>query len=105
MFKKLRQKFYNWISYEPPLDEVIPFDFKRLKYEIRPGDVLLIEGRSIVSSVIRSITQSNWTHAALYIGRIIDFEDKAIQEFLMKQVKNTKPHTSLIFEGLINKGI
>src|SRR3990167_1295398 len=105
MLKQLRNKFYHWISDEPPLEEIIPFDFNRLKYEIRPGDVLLIEGRSIVSSVIRNITQSSWTHAALYIGRIIDFEDKAIQEFLMQQVKNPKPHTRLIVEGLLNKGI
>ncbi|MGP1630489.1 MAG: lipo-like protein [Giesbergeria sp.] len=35
---------------------------------LRPGDVLLIEGNSRVSSVIKYFTQSTWSHAAFYIG-------------------------------------
>jgi Permuted papain-like amidase enzyme, YaeF/YiiX, C92 family len=36
---------------------------------IRPGDVLLVEGaRSKVNSAIRYLTQSTWSHAALYVG-------------------------------------
>ena len=36
---------------------------------IRPGDVLLIEGaRSKINSAIRYLTQSTWSHAALYVG-------------------------------------
>ncbi|GAA0719096.1 YiiX/YebB-like N1pC/P60 family cysteine hydrolase [Dokdonella soli] len=32
------------------------------------GDVLLVEGTSRFASAIRTITQSNWSHAALFIG-------------------------------------
>ena len=36
---------------------------------IRPADVLLVEGaRSRVNSAIRYLTQSMWSHAALYVG-------------------------------------
>jgi Permuted papain-like amidase enzyme, YaeF/YiiX, C92 family len=36
---------------------------------IRPADVLLIEGRrSNISSAIRYLTRSTWSHAALYVG-------------------------------------
>lgn len=36
---------------------------------IRPGDVLLVEGaRSRINSAIRYLTQSTWSHAALYVG-------------------------------------
>jgi hypothetical protein len=35
---------------------------------LRKGDVLLIEGTSRVSVVIRHLTQSTWSHAALFIG-------------------------------------
>ena len=36
---------------------------------IRPGDVLLVEGaRSKINSAIRYLTQSTWSHAALYAG-------------------------------------
>ena len=40
-----------------------------LALTIRPADVLLIEGaRSKINSAIRYLTQSTWSHAALYVG-------------------------------------
>jgi hypothetical protein len=35
---------------------------------LRKGDVLLVEGTSRFSAAIRTLTQSTWSHAALYIG-------------------------------------
>ena len=35
---------------------------------LRHGDVLLVEGNTRVSSVIKYLTQSTWSHSALYIG-------------------------------------
>lgn len=38
---------------------------------LEPGDVLLVEGgRSKVSAAIKYLTQSTWSHAALYVGPI-----------------------------------
>lgn len=37
---------------------------------LRPGDVLLVEGSSRISAAIKYLTQSTWSHAALYVGRI-----------------------------------
>lgn len=34
-----------------------------------PGDVLLVEGDTRVSTAIKYLTQSTWSHAALYVGR------------------------------------
>lgn len=45
-----------------------PNDFARLKRHIRKGDVLLVEGDQRVSAVIKYLTQSSWSHAALYVG-------------------------------------
>jgi hypothetical protein len=39
-----------------------------LKAALRPGDVLLVEGNSRVSVAIKYLTQSTWSHAALYVG-------------------------------------
>ena len=36
---------------------------------LKPGDVLLVEGDQRVSSAIKYLTQSTWSHAAFYIGR------------------------------------
>ena len=35
---------------------------------LRPGDVILVEGRSRFSTGIKYLTQSTWSHAALYVG-------------------------------------
>ncbi|MDQ7728837.1 YiiX/YebB-like N1pC/P60 family cysteine hydrolase [Halomonas sp. SpR8] len=35
---------------------------------LKPGDVLLVEGSSRFSVVIKYLTQSSWSHAALYVG-------------------------------------
>lgn len=46
----------------------IPVDIDRLKALMRPGDILLVEGGSRISQVIKYLTQSSWSHAAFYIG-------------------------------------
>jgi hypothetical protein len=43
---------------------------ERLRESIQPGDVLLVEGNSRVSSAIKYLTQSTWSHAALCVGPI-----------------------------------
>ncbi|MBN2690969.1 MAG: lipo-like protein [Burkholderiaceae bacterium] len=45
-----------------------PTDLASLRAIIRPGDVLLVEGRSRFSSAIKYLTHSVWSHAALYVG-------------------------------------
>lgn len=43
---------------------------------LQPGDVLLIEGgRSRVSSAIKFLTQSTWSHAALFVGDATGMRD------------------------------
>lgn len=103
LYKKLRKKLDNWLTYEPPPTEVMPYDFNRLKHEIKPGDVLLIEGRSHISKIIRYITQSPWTHAALYIGRLIDIEDENLQTLIRKHL-NVTENTRLIIEDVMDSG-
>ena len=39
-----------------------------LKRHIRKGDIILVEGPQRVSEVIKYLTQSSWSHAAIYIG-------------------------------------
>jgi len=39
-----------------------------LRRSLRPGDVLLVEGNTRISTAIKYLTQSTWSHAAIYIG-------------------------------------
>src|SRR5579862_2728103 len=54
-----------------PTGRYAPFfaaDPKDLREALRPGDVLLVEGNTRLSAIIKYLTQSTWSHAALYIG-------------------------------------
>ncbi len=99
------QKLSKFLSKEGPRVHGYLTDFDRLVYEIRPGDVLLIEGTSRMSNIIKKITQSQWTHAALYIGRLHDIENpelrKKIREHLVGQFPADR---RLIIESFIGKG-
>ena len=43
-----------------------------LARSLRPGDVLLVEGNNHIAGVIKYLTQSTWSHAALYVGPVPD---------------------------------
>jgi hypothetical protein len=57
-------------GYEP----FTPSDPDALRATLRPGDVLLVEGNNHISGVIKYLTQSTWSHAALFVGRVGDRE-------------------------------
>ena len=42
---------------------------------LEPGDVLLVEGHSRISTAIKYLTQSTWSHAALYVGDLTEVAD------------------------------
>ena len=45
-----------------------PNDLDALKRHIRKGDILLVEGEQRISEVIKYLTQSSWSHAAISVG-------------------------------------
>ena len=45
-----------------------PSNSLHLRAALQPGDVLLVEGSSRISVAIKYLTQSTWSHAALYVG-------------------------------------
>jgi hypothetical protein len=51
-------------GYEP----FTPSDPDALRQSLQPGDVLLVEGNNNISGVIKYLTQSTWSHSALYVG-------------------------------------
>jgi hypothetical protein len=51
-------------GYEP----YTPSDPQTLRRALEPGDILLIEGNQRISATIKYLTQSTWSHSALYVG-------------------------------------
>jgi hypothetical protein len=93
----------DWLTKEGPPPHSPFCDFKRLSYELRPGDVILVEGRSRVSNVIKQITQSPWTHSALYIGRIYDIRDPQLQQ-RVRMAYQGDLNEQLMVEALLGQG-
>jgi hypothetical protein len=69
----LLDRFGRWLAgrlqqessgYEP----YTPSDPLTLRRALEPGDILLIEGNQRISATIKYLTQSTWSHSALYVG-------------------------------------
>lgn len=103
MFRSLKESIINWIIYEPPASGFPLCDFERIRYEVRPCDVLLIEGRSRASMVIKQITQSSWSHSCIYIGRLHDIDDIQLRQELAEHFTGS-PDEQLVIEGYLGKG-
>lgn len=43
---------------------------------MQPGDVLLVEGNLRISVAIKYLTQSTWSHAAMYVGDALEQKDE-----------------------------
>lgn len=104
----LKKRLVAWLTQQltrerSPIETAPLYDFARLKHELRPCDVILIEGRSHVSDVIKLITQSPWTHTALYIGRLHDIEDQDLRERVKRHFKG-EFNAQLIIEAQLGEG-
>jgi hypothetical protein len=45
-----------------------PSDPETLHRTLQPGDIVLVEGNQKISAAIKYLTQSTWSHSALYVG-------------------------------------
>jgi hypothetical protein len=75
-------------------------DVEQLKRHIKKGDVLLVEGEQRVSSVIKYLTQSSWSHAALYVGDELVKRGGALRELAIEHFGEDADH--LIVEALMD---
>jgi hypothetical protein len=75
-FDNLLDRFGRWLARhlrrEAPGEEpFIPSDPDALRRALRPADVLLVAGSSKLSTAIKYLTQSTWSHSALYVGDVL----------------------------------
>jgi hypothetical protein len=75
-------------GYEPST----PPDPMALMQVLRPADVILVEGSTRISSFIKYLTQSTWSHSALFVG-----------DSLGRQEPGGEPH--VIVEAELNGGV
>ena len=83
------QLLVEWLTKNRPPRSVPLCDFQFLKNSLKPCDIILIEGRSRVSDVIGWLTNSPWTHAALYVGRIDAIDDDQLRNIVSAHYEGT----------------
>lgn len=91
-FDHLLDRLGHWLGrrlqHEPQGQEpFIPPDRDALRRTLRPGDVLLIAGASKLSTAIKYLTQSSWSHAALYVGDRIPSPDGSADPHMLIEVE------------------
>ena len=101
--RALGLRITQWLIKEGPLPAMPLCDFNRMRFELRPGDVILVEGRSRVAEVIKLISQSPWSHAVLYIGRLFDIQAPRLRAAIEGHFEGD-PEEQLIIEALMGEG-
>lgn len=72
-FERLKEKIGNRIVeyLDRPITGYTPFfapPLAVLEHSLKPGDVILVEGNTRISSIVKYLTQSTWSHSAIYVG-------------------------------------
>ncbi len=107
MFRWLFSRITTWLTAELSLKGHVHSDFDELRHELKPGDVLLIEGRSRVAGFIQRLTLSRWSHACLYIGRLHDIEDEQLNSTIHQhfdRLSSSSRNPQLIIESELGVG-
>ena len=93
----------DWLTAQPNDHRLSPNDFDVISEKIQAGDILLVEGRTRVGGMIKTITRSPWSHSAICIGRLDEIEDLAVREIVHKFYDGPVDEPMLI-EAEIDRG-
>jgi hypothetical protein len=80
----------------------VPNNLPELKKALKKGDILLVEGDQRVSQVIRYLTQSSWSHSAVYIGDEL-LREKHGRAAEARSFGEESQH--LLIEALVGEGV
>lgn len=78
-------------------------DMLMLKRHIRKGDVLLVEGNERISECIKYLTQSSWSHSAIYVGDEPLKRDPELKRRLTAEYGEEANY--LLVEALVESGV
>ncbi|PJE78830.1 hypothetical protein CI610_02221 [invertebrate metagenome] len=103
LFASLSRVLTRWLIHNTQKLSYPLCDFERIRYELKPADVVLVEGRSRVSQVIKQVTLSSWSHTFLYIGRLHDISDSSVRD-IIRQHYQGEDDEQLIIESELGCG-
>ena len=66
---RLGKKLASFLSKSPPsYQRFEDISLEDLAFVLEAGDIVLVEGDTRISTAIKYLTQSSWSHACLYVG-------------------------------------
>jgi hypothetical protein len=74
-----------------------------LRTVVRKGDVVLVDGEQRISQVIKYLTQSSWSHSALYVGDEILRRFPARRQALLDEHGIEAEH--MVIEAIMDEGV
>ncbi|MFQ5675372.1 MAG: YiiX/YebB-like N1pC/P60 family cysteine hydrolase [bacterium] len=78
-------------------------NFENLYKHICKGDVVLVEGRSKLSKIIKLFTNSHWSHNAFYVGDELIKKGRPFREQYLTKFGDDAGH--LVIEAFAGKGV
>jgi hypothetical protein len=81
----------------------VPNDVTSLRRHIKKGDVILVDGDQRVSEFIKYMSQSLWSHAAIYVGDELWRRSPALRGVLTAQYGADARH--MMVEALVEDGV
>lgn len=76
---------------------------EKLRATIQPGDVLLVDGDQRVSQAVKYLTQSTWSHSALFIGDALLRRDPETRRQTHRRFGRESRY--LMVEALVAEGV
>lgn len=99
----IRRAVVAWLMTERPDRDSPRNNFERLSEQVRPGDVLLVAGRTRVAGVVQAVTLSSWSHAALYVGKAETLSEVPAARDLIER-RRWRPGQQLLMEAELGRG-
>ena len=106
--RKSAQQMINGVfkrleSRQKPYEKIIINNMQSLYQVIRKGDIVLVEGNSDISRMIKLLTQSSWSHSAFYVGDELIKNDSILKEQLVREFGSGANH--MVIEAFTGAGV
>jgi hypothetical protein len=101
---RLRNRLLGWLEQDNPAYQQRIFNnLNKLRKVIRKGDVLIVEGRSQMSRVIKLFSSSHWSHVAMYVGDELIQPDHPNRRYYLSVFGHQAQH--LLVEAFSGQGV
>ncbi len=98
---RIGQRIISWLLKPRAAKAYFLSDFSRLCNEVKPADVVLVEGQTQVGQIIQMVTHSRWSHSAMCVGTLKQFKPHLPAGYDISEIDPDIPY---LVEAELGKG-